>query len=303
MSEVHHHETLVVAELSAKMRIDLYVAQNLPNFSRSQASAETTEFSVDGREVKKSYLVENGQTISVRWSEFIFSGVQAQPLPLTILYEDEALVVIDKAQSMVVHPAAGNWEGTLVNALAHRYGSDFVDASDEPIRPGVVHRLDKETSGVMVVAKNNQAKRHLSDQFKARTVTKYYVALVRGTVERKRGSITTSLARSKRNRKKIAVDPKGRSAHTDYLVLRQFESCALLRLVLHTGRTHQIRVHLASLGHPIIGDELYGRGNETSLMLHASRLEFDHPESGERLRFRSTLPGRFKHYLEAIQAL
>lgn len=303
MSEIHHQENLVVENLSAKMRIDLYVAKNIADFSRSHASAATTQFLVDGREVKKSFLVVNGQQISVRWSEFVFRGVQGQELPLTILYEDQSLVVIDKAQSMVVHPAAGNWEGTLVNALAHRYGSDFVATADEPIRPGVVHRLDKETSGVMVVAKDNQAKRHLSDQFKARTVDKYYIALVSGTLERKRGSITSALSRSKRNRKKIAVDPHGRPAHTDYLVLRQFDKCALVRLVLHTGRTHQIRVHLSSIGHPVIGDELYGRHSEASLMLHASRLEFDHPQTGQRLSFRSPLPDRFKHYLQEVNAL
>ncbi len=217
---------------------------------------------------------------------------------------------------MVVHPANGNMEHTLVNALVHRYGKQFceelqddtedeqeVDLSSPAVRPGIVHRLDKDTSGVLVVARNRISHRHLSSQFKDRTTRKIYIALVKGVFKNKHGVIEKHLKRDPKDRKKFTTceNTEGRYAKTEYQVLRQYPGFALLRITLHTGRTHQIRVHLSKEGHPIIGDPIYGKEDGQTLMLHALLLELDSPTTGKRIRLIAEMPERFRAYLRATR--
>lgn len=310
MSAIHHKVILTVEAVQEKIRIDAYVAGQIGQLSRSLASSERVTIMVAGVVVKKSRPVRSGDVITVEWTEHALDDVEAQDIPLNVLYEDESVLVIDKQQSLVVHPGAGNPDGTLVNALVFRYGSAFMEegaseTADEEeewpldaLRPGIVHRLDKETSGIMVVAKTRQALVSLAKQFKERKVAKRYIALVKGTMERPYGMINNSIARSQTDRTKFTVDPRGKQASTEYRVLRQFSSFALVGVVLHTGRTHQIRVHMASIGHPVLGDDVYGKRwdkiPDATLMLHAQALEFDHPATDGRVRLRSPMPERFK---------
>jgi 23S rRNA pseudouridine1911/1915/1917 synthase len=227
---------------------------------------------------------------------------------------------------MVVHPGAGNLHHTLVNALVFRYGRDFesgdpassknadsaadIDEDEawqlDPLRPGIVHRLDKDTSGTMVIALNRESHRKLAAQFKEHTVSKVYIAICKGFFTNKRGRIQTNLVRDRKDRKKFTIcqPPKGKSADTSFVVLRQFEGYALVRISIHTGRTHQIRVHMASIGHPLLGDPIYARPDRTfpqaTLMLHSFSLELDHPRDGRRLNFRSPMPQRFKQIIRQL---
>ena len=299
---------MVVQQEPVLQRLDKYCTTHCDSISRTIFSDKETLISVNGKSEKKSHLVKTGDVIELQYTVSFFEGVEPQDIPLDILYEDKDMLVINKKQGMVVHPANGNWDNTLVNALLFRYGTDFStggeddEQDDEPsdVRPGIVHRLDKDTSGTMVIARTRESHRNLALQFKEHTNRKIYIALAKGTFAKKEGTITTGIRRSSSDRKKFCVCPQdeGRIACTDYQVLRQYPSCALVRVTLHTGRTHQIRVHLASLGHPIIGDSLYGqvKGEET-LMLHSFSLSIDSPSSGERMTFRSPLPQRFKAWL------
>jgi 23S rRNA pseudouridine1911/1915/1917 synthase len=329
MHEKKHCVTLEVHDIDAKVRVDAYIAANVKDISRSLASDDGTAIMINGRTVKKSHCVHNGETITVNWTEELFGSIEPQDIPLDIVYEDDALLVINKQQFLVVHPAAGNQDGTLVNALVFRYGKLFsttvedavqlTDAVDDEgmsedgttvvdIRPGIVHRLDKDTSGVMVVAKTRQAHTHLAQQFKEHTNAKFYIAIVKGVPTHKKGTIITSIVRDPHDRKKFTVAEAGcgKYAETDYLVLRQYGDFALVRLRLHTGRTHQIRVHLAHLGCPILGDAIYGRHSDrfpgATLMLHALTLEINHPVTGKRMRFHTPMPDRFKKVLRTLKS-
>ncbi|HKM06542.1 MAG TPA: RluA family pseudouridine synthase [Sphaerochaeta sp.] len=314
-----HDLTLTVGELEEPMRLDAYLA--LQGIRRSILSEPETKIVLNGKPAKKGKAVKNGDVILVSYTEEVFEGLCAQDLPLSVLYEDSDLLVIDKQQGMVVHPAVGNLEGTVVNALLYRYGMDFgkifsqetSDAQDEEeeeitldsplIRPGIVHRLDKDTSGTLIIARNLSSYRSLLAQFKAHTTTKTYVALARGNFSRVEGSIQQNIKRDSRNRKRFVTcgAEEGRTALTHYRVLRQFAGYALVRINIHTGRTHQIRVHLASLGHPLIGDIIYGKEDATTLMLHALELQVDHPVTNKRLTFRSPLPLRFLQYVKGVR--
>ena len=267
-----------------------------PVFSRPD-----TVITINGKRAKKSSKVVPGDSVKVEYTEELFERLEPQDLPLRILYEDDEMLVIDKEAGLVVHPGAGNWENTLVNALLFRYGEDFATLEDEEenlLRPGIVHRLDKDTSGVLVVAKTAEAHRNLSLQFSNHTNEKIYIAICKGRFARRRGTIENFLKRSESNRKLYAVaesEGEGKRAVTHYQVLRQFEECALVRLRIETGRTHQIRVHMAHIGHPVLGDELYGRRDRSYsglLCLHSLMLRLDHPESGRRICFRARMPER-----------
>lgn len=314
MAKQEHVLTLIVPEDAKPERVDRWVSRMDSSFPRSAAADDATEFRINGRNVKKSKAVKPLDRIDVRWVEELFDTIEGQDIPLDVIYEDEHLLIIDKQQSLVVHPGAGNRDRTLVNGLVHRYGADFFtteadegeETDDEveqngtnPLRPGIVHRLDKDTSGVMVIAKNRIAHLGLAEQFKERTTEKYYIALVHGQMPKRRGHIETTIVRDAKNRKRFCVghQGEGKFAHTDYLVLRQWRDMALVRLRLHTGRTHQIRVHLAHLGCPVVGDPIYGKRKEPSdvtLMLHALSLDIFHPFDGKRMRFRAPMPNRFK---------
>lgn len=224
---------------------------------------------------------------------------QPENLPLEILYEDEALAVVVKPCGMVVHPAPGNERGTLVNALL--YHLDHLSGIGGEIRPGIVHRLDKDTSGLLLVAKCDSAQAELSRQLQAREMEKHYLALIEGHMKETSGQVDAPIARAKNDRKKMAIDPQGREAITQWRVLAEGRLCTLLDVHILTGRTHQIRVHLKSLGHPVCGDPIYGsqRGvNVPRLMLHARSLAFTHPVTGERMQFTCPLPEAFVRGLE-----
>jgi 23S rRNA pseudouridine1911/1915/1917 synthase len=290
-------KTFVVTDEDS-LRLDKYCATQ--GMQRSLFGSDGTTITVNGKKGKKSQLVEKGDTIVVSYVASYFDGVKSEDIPLSVLYEDEEILVIDKEQGMVVHPASGNWDGTLVNALLGRYGDDFLDEDDSSLRPGIVHRLDKDTSGTMVIARSREAQENLIAQFKAHTTEKVYIAVAKGVFKDAAGTIETGMERSRSDRKKFCVCPpdSGKLAHTEYRVLRQFPDCALLRVHILTGRTHQIRVHLSSIGHPVIGDPIYGNGKDGStLLLHALCLSFDHPGSGVRMTFRAPLPSRFLSFL------
>jgi 23S rRNA pseudouridine1911/1915/1917 synthase len=323
MGRKNRNITFIAQEIPRKIRVDAYIAACKPEVSRSLVGAKETIITINGKIVKKSHPVQEGDDISMHWSDQIFEGIEPQDIPLSVLHEDVALLVIDKQQSLVVHPAAGNPDGTLVNALVFRFGPQFASeqlfqrdsgADDEDVeepdsyalRPGIVHRLDKDTSGVMVVAKTRQAHAALSQQFKDHTTEKFYIAIVKGFLPNRSGTVVASLIRDPKDRKKFTTCEEGIGKHavTDYRVLRQYEGFSLVRLKLHTGRTHQIRVHLQSLGNPILGDPIYSQHNqlypEATLMLHALSLAFDHPISGGRMCIRAPMPQRFKNVLRDL---
>jgi 23S rRNA pseudouridine1911/1915/1917 synthase len=250
---------------------------------------------VDGTVVTKAGLkAKAGQTITLTIPAPKPAVPEAQDIPLTILYEDADLAVVVKPCGMVVHPAAGNEDGTLVNALLHHL--DSLGGIGGELRPGIVHRLDKDTSGLLLVAKNDAAQLALSEQLSARSMEKHYRALVEGNLREDSGRIEAAIARSKKDRKKMAVDEEGREAITEWTVLQRGNGVTLLDVHILTGRTHQIRVHTKHIGHPVCGDPIYGspKGAKVSrLMLHAYSLTFTHPRTGERMTFTADLPEEF----------
>ncbi|MGN0907445.1 MAG: RluA family pseudouridine synthase, partial [Bullifex sp.] len=265
---------------------------------------------VNGKIVKKSQKVREGDSVTVTWCEDVFSGLEAEDIELPVLYEDDAILVIDKPCGMTVHPGAGCSSGTVANALLFRYGDDFhpQDDEDADLRPGIVHRLDKDTSGVLITAKTREAHEGLSSQFAAHSNEKIYIAVCKGNFEKRRGTVDRNIVRNDRNRKTFTVTDvpgKGKSAVTHYTVLRQFDGYAFVRIRIETGRTHQIRVHMQSIGHPVLGDPLYsGRDKrfDVPLCLHAASLTINHPVNGERMTFRAKLPSRIRNtVLELIR--
>ncbi len=269
------------------------------NIPRSVFSLPSLELSVNGVRAKKSASIKEGDSVELSYTEEVFEGLKAEDIPLSVIYEDEDILVIDKAQGMTVHPGAGCTDGTVANALLSLYGEDF-STSDDAVRPGIVHRLDKDTSGVMVIAKNREAHTALSKEFSEHTNEKYYAAIAKGFFTLTEGTIERRINRDRNNRKKFTVTDKkseGKDALTKYRVVSQNGDYAFLRLRIYTGRTHQIRVHLLSIGHPVLGDRIYSRPDrrwsDATLMLHAERIVFTHPRTGEKMVFRSPLPERF----------
>lgn len=282
-------------------------ASNELGISRSVFSLPSLILSVNGAAAKKSTSLKEGDEVTVSYTEEVFEGLKAEDIPLTVIYEDDDVLVIDKAQGMTVHPGAGCPDGTVANALLSRYGEDF-STSDDAVRPGIVHRLDKDTSGVMVIAKNREAHLALTKEFSGHTNEKYYAAIAKGFFTSAEGTIERRITRDRNNRKKFTVTDKkseGKDALTKYRVISQNSDYAFLRLRIYTGRTHQIRVHLLSLGHPVLGDSIYSRPDSrypgATLMLHAERIVFTHPRTGEKMVFRSPLPDRFLDLLSREQ--
>jgi 23S rRNA pseudouridine1911/1915/1917 synthase len=278
-------------------RLDLVVAAAL-DLSRNQAATLIADgrVLVDGRREKASYRARDGERITVQTPEQKARPVEGEDIPLDIVFEDDDVLVVNKAAGMVVHPAPGNWSGTLVNALKGR-GGPLSEAADEG-REGIVHRLDKETSGLLLVAKTDRAHRQLGAALQARQIIRRYAALSWGHLSEERITIEKPIARDPRDRKRMAIVNTGRPARTDLTRLARFDSVDLLRAHLFTGRTHQIRVHLASIGHPVVGDDTYGGGGGRKLVnlpprrhfLHAAWLVFRHPVSGETIDLRAPLP-------------
>ena len=259
---------------------------------------------VNGKTVKSSYKVQAGDQIQVEEEIPVEVSLKAQNIPLDIIYEDKDIIVVNKPKGMVVHPANGNPDGTLVNAIM-AICKDSLSGIGGEIRPGIVHRLDKDTSGIIIVAKNDKAHINLSEQIKDHKVKKTYIALVRGIVKENEATINMPIGRSEKDRKKMAVTKKGKEAITHFKVLERYDKYTLLQVNIETGRTHQIRVHLSQIGYPIVGDEVYSNGknewNVKGQCLHAKSLEFTHPITGETMFLEAKLPEYFENILKELE--
>ncbi len=298
--------TLTAAENKGE-RIDKFISDSADNISRSYAAKLCTDglVLVNGKAADKNLKLKGTETIEVSLPEPETIELKPENIPLDIVYEDNDVIVINKPAGMVVHPAPGNENGTLVNALLYHCG-DSLSAINGVIRPGIVHRIDKDTSGLLVAAKNNEAHLKLSEQLKARKAVRKYIALVNGNIKEDSGTINKPIGRSSADRKKMAVTANGREAVTHYNVLERFGRYTLTECVLETGRTHQIRVHMASIGHSLVGDKTYGikkeKFNLSGQLLHARTIGFVHPSTGEMMQFSSELPDYFSDVIEKLRA-
>jgi 23S rRNA pseudouridine1911/1915/1917 synthase len=284
-------------------RLDRFLRERLPEYSRSrlQRWIETGRVQVNGTPGKRSYVLKGSERIHVEPAELPPLRAVAEDLPLEILYEDDDVIAVNKAAGMTVHSGAGRHSGTLVNALLHHYGA--LSGVGDPVRPGIVHRLDRLTSGVLLIARTDAAHRGLARQFSSREVEKVYLALVHGRLKADQGRITTPITRDPLRRLRMTAKlARGRSAITEYRVLKRFEKFTLLEVKIATGRTHQIRVHMASIGHPVVGDKLYGAPASTldRYFLHAHRISFTGSTTGERITIAAPLPAELEDYLDGL---
>jgi 23S rRNA pseudouridine1911/1915/1917 synthase len=282
-----------------KDRLDQYVSTSIKNLSRSKANKliKAGHILVNKAAVTADYRVRKGDSVSVEIPLQPRTSLRAEKIPLKIVYEDPEVMVVDKQPGLVVHPSVNHPSGTLVNAILSHLG-DFDEDSN---RPGIVHRLDKDTSGLIVLAKTQTSLEDLKEQFKDHKVEKAYLALVDGVVAKEKGIIATPIARHPRFKQKFTTDHEGKEAVTEYRVKKRFAKQTLLELFPKTGRTHQLRVHLSSIGHPIVGDKLYGgRMLLNRQFLHAAKLSFKHPKSGELLSFSSDLPKELNELLDKL---
>lgn len=287
-------------------RLDAYLAKELDEVSRSyiQKLIKENLVYVNNKHMKSSYLVKEGDFIKVNLPEPKKLEIVPEDIPIDIVYEDKDVAIINKSQDMVVHPAPGNYTGTLVNALI--FHIDNLSSINGIIRPGIVHRLDKDTSGLLIIAKNDNAHRILSENLKERNIKRVYMALVHGVLSNDEGTINAPIGRHGTDRKKMAVTQKNsKEAITHYKVLDRYNNYTLIEVKLETGRTHQIRVHMAHINHPVVGDPVYSKGkNEFGLdkqMLHAYKLGFLHPSTGEYMEFKTDLPEYFKNILYILE--
>jgi 23S rRNA pseudouridine1911/1915/1917 synthase len=295
----------LIEEDSANMRLDLYLSNKLDNKSRSyiQNLIEQGNVFVNKAIKKSSYKLVLQDEIQVTIPNPVALNINPEDIPLDILYEDKDVVVVNKPQGMVVHPAAGVYEGTLVNALI----SHCKDLSgiNGVTRPGIVHRIDKDTSGVLVIAKNDYSHNKLAQQFKEHSMKRVYLALVEGIVKQDLGTVDAPLARHPKERIRIAVVEEGRRAVTHFNVIERYKNTTLIECSLETGRTHQIRVHMAHINHPVVGDPVYGykkqRFKLEGQLLHAKLLGFIHPTSGEYMEFESKIPDYFENVLNILR--
>jgi len=308
--------TFLIASHEAGLRLDAYLATHVEGWSRArlQRLIEAEDVLVNGKASKPSYKLREHDELEVELTAPASTRFAPEPIPIEIVYEDETLVVVNKPAGLVVHPAAGIHSGTLANALAYHFQQ--LPDSGAGVRSGIVHRLDRDTSGLLVVAKTEAALEHLSDQFRDRSVFKSYVALVHGRVSTDSGRIDQPLARDPANRTRMAVVRSGRSALSLYRVRQRFDRFTLLDVELKTGRTHQIRVHLTWFKHPVVGDETYGAGRDNTIQdarlraqvrnlgrqfLHAEKLAFTHPQTNERVEFNSPLPEELLELLKHLE--
>lgn len=317
MAEGSDHESLTfkIGANDAGVRLDAFLASQIPGWSRArlQRLIENEDVLVNGKLSKPSYKLREHDDVEVELIVPATTSFTPEAIPIEIVYEDQTLVVVNKPAGLVVHPAAGIHSGTLANALAYHF-QQLPNASS--VRPGIVHRLDRDTSGLLVVAKTEAALEDLADQFRARSVYKSYVALAHGRVATDSVRVDQPLARDPSNRTRMAVVRGGRSALSVFRVQRRFNRFTLLDVEIKTGRTHQIRVHLAWLKHPVVGDETYGGGRDNTIQnaklrahvrnlgrhfLHAGRLAFTHPETGKRVDFYSPLPAELSSLLSEIE--
>lgn len=308
-------QLLTINDEAAGARLDSFLASRVVEVSRTriQRAIEDGDVLVNDRAVKPSYRLRVGDRVEIDLPEPPPVELAPEPIKLNIIWEDNDLIVVDKPAGMVVHPGAGVESGTLANALVYHFNA--LSETAGRIRPGIVHRIDKETSGLLVVAKNDFTHERLSDQFRDRQVFKMYMALVYGRMSQVQGEIEARIGRSPHNRTRMAVlrGGAGRTAHTIFQVAEAYQEFTLLKVQIKTGRTHQIRVHMAHIGHPVVGDAAYGSGRENSVrdlgmkqrihalgrhFLHSAQLVFTHPRTGERLEFSSPLPPELVRFLK-----
>lgn len=286
-------------------RLDQFLAETLEELTRSAAQrlAEDGQVLLNGKPLKKNYKMGGSETIEVRLPDPEPIDAVPQNIPLDIAYEDDDLLVINKPKGMVVHPAPGNPDGTVVNAVLYHCG-DSLSGIGGAFRPGIVHRIDKDTSGLLMIAKHDKAHLYLSEQLKDHTLARTYEAVVIGSLKEDRGTVDAPIGRSPKDRKKMAIVPDGRRAVTHYEVIARYPGYTHIRCKLETGRTHQIRVHMASLGHPIAGDQVYGPAKSKydlqGQCLHARTLTFLHPSDGQPRLVESELPAYFTDFLHKL---
>ncbi len=309
-------ETFNVERSLPGERLDAFLRQKFSTASRStmQRLIEQGHVTINGKTAKATHSPRAGEVVHIEWPEAHAAEALPQDIPLDILHEDAALIVLNKPPGIVVHPAAGHDDNTLVNALLHHCAGKLSGIGGVA-RPGIVHRLDKETSGCLVVAKNDETHIALSAQFASRTVEKLYLAIVCGVMARDEGNIRAAIARHPTHRKRMAVrdEDEGRAAHTGYRVLERLREATLIEAHLHTGRTHQIRVHFQHLNHPVAGDDTYGQRQTKRLteltnytpprvLLHAHKLAFTHPRTGKKVNFIAPMPEDFEDALKFLRA-
>ena len=300
-------ERLIVESDKTGERLDFFIASNIQELSRTAVKRliEDGNIKVNEKEQKVSYKVQENDVVEINVPEARELDIKAQDIPVEVVYEDNDIIVVNKPKGLVVHPANGNWDGTLVNAIM-AICKDSLSGIGGEIRPGIVHRLDKDTSGLLIIAKNDESHLNMSNQIKDRKVKKIYYALVRGVVSEDEATINMPIARSKQDRKKMAVDKNGKEAITHFKVLNRYkEKYTLLEINIETGRTHQIRVHLSHIGYPIIGDNTYSNGkNEWGIVgqcLHAKALDFKHPITGKDIHIEAPIPEYFNTILKELE--
>lgn len=298
-------DKIIIEKEQEGVRLDKIINEKFPELSRTaiQRLIEEEKIMLNGTSAKASYRVKNGDEIAIYKEETKEPTIEAQDIPLDVLYEDDDIIVINKPKGMVVHPGNGNQDGTLVNAVLARCKGSLSGIGGQ-IRPGIVHRLDKDTSGVIIVAKNDKAHIEISRQIQNREVKKTYYALVRGKVPENEATIKMPIGRSKLDRKKMAVCKDGKEAITHFKVMKRWDEYTLLEVKIETGRTHQIRVHMAQIGYPVVGDMVYSNGKNPfgveGQMLHAKKIEFLHPITKKEMCIDAPLPGYFEEIVNKL---
>lgn len=293
--------------LDENCRLDKYISEKDCDLSRATIQKLITEekILVNGKKTKNSYKVSPGDIITIEEIEAKEDTyLKPQKMDLDVIYEDDDIIIVNKEKGIVVHPGNGNPDGTLANAILERC-KDSLSGIGGTIRPGIVHRIDKDTSGLVIIAKNDNAHIKISKQIQERKVSKTYIALVRGVIKENEATINMPIGRSTKDRKKMAVTKNGKEAITHFKVIERYEGFTLLEVKIETGRTHQIRVHLAEIGYPIVGDEVYSNGknpfNVKGQMLHAAKLEFVHPTTNQKVTYEAPLPEYFKNILDKLE--
>ena len=301
-------EVFLVTAQEAGTRLYAFLADSMEEISRNrvQGLCQSGNIRVNGKEAKKNQKLKEGDRIEVEVPEPAVTELVPQDIPLDIIYEDDSVLVINKPKGMVVHPAPGHPDGTIVNAVMFHCGDSLSGIGGE-LRPGIVHRIDKDTSGLLMIAKNDKAHASLSAQLKDKSLSRIYDAIVLGRMGDDSGTVDAPIGRSLRDRKKMAVVADGRNAVTHYETVARYIGYSHVRCSLETGRTHQIRVHMAHIGHPLAGDEIYGRGKEKTGLegqcLHAGKIMFIHPDTGEKMSFECPLPRYFTDFEEKLRRI
>lgn len=297
---------LEITENQAGERIDRFLADS-QDLTRSflQKILKEGEVIVNGKSVKANYKLRKGDRIQFEIPEAVEPDIVAEDIPLSILYEDADVLVVDKPKGMVVHPAAGHYSRTLVNAVMYHCRGEL-SGINGVLRPGIVHRIDRDTTGSIIICKNDMAHNEIARQLKEHSINRRYRAIVTGVLKDEEGTIEGAIGRDKKDRKKMAITADGKPAVTHYRVLQRFKHYTYVECVLETGRTHQIRVHMASIGHPLLGDEVYGRRSDKykceGQCLHAMTLGFHHPRTGEYIEVNAPLPPYFEHLLAVLES-